>query len=89
MKPLAKCISWAIHLRPVQTIWKNIPPNPQADGLGYNLRCLSHELNPQASTNTTDANVVSLILESSNISSFQDTMQYVVPGDLGVHGGGH
>jgi tyrosinase len=73
----------------VQTIWKNIPPNPQADGLGYNPRCLSRELSPQASMNTTEANVVSLILNNPNITSFQDTMQYVVPDDLGVHGGGH
>lgn len=38
---------------------------------------------------TTETNVVSLIVNSPNISSFQDTMQYVVPGDLAVQGGGH
>jgi hypothetical protein len=81
--------SWTIYLRPVQTIWKKIPPNPQTDGLGYNPRCLSHELSPQASMNTTEANVISLVLNILNITSFQDAMQCVVPGDLGVHGGGH
>jgi tyrosinase len=85
----ANVVSWTINLGPVQTIWKNIPPNPQSDGLGYNPRCLSRELNPQASMNTTEDDVVSLILKSADIASFQDTMQYVVPGDLGIHGGGH
>jgi tyrosinase len=39
--------------------------------------------------NTTEQSVVSLILNSPDIASFQDTMQYVVQGDLGIHGGGH
>jgi tyrosinase len=73
----------------VQTIWKNITPNPRLDGLGYNPRCLSRELNPQASMNTTNQNIVSLTLNSQDIANFQDTMQYVVQGDLGIHGGGH
>jgi tyrosinase len=39
--------------------------------------------------NTTEANVASLTLNYTNITSFQDTMQYFVPGEFGVHGGGH
>jgi hypothetical protein len=89
IKSFANVFSWTIHLGPVQTVWKDIPPNPQPDGLGYNPRCLSRELNPQATMNTTENSVVSLILNSPDIANFQDTMQYVVPGDLGVHGGGH
>ncbi|KAH7075530.1 hypothetical protein BKA63DRAFT_299325 [Paraphoma chrysanthemicola] len=81
--------NWTINLGPVQTVWPNIPPNPQSNGLGYNPRCLSRELNPQASQSTTEERVVSLILDHPDIASFQDTMQYVVPGDLGIHGGGH
>jgi tyrosinase len=39
--------------------------------------------------NTTEANVASLTLNNTNITSFQDTMQHFVPGELGVHGGRH
>jgi tyrosinase len=89
MKPVADNRSWTINLGPVQPTWNNIPPNPQADGLGYNPRCLSRDLSPQASSNASDDRVVSLILGSYDIASFQDTMQYVVSGDLGIHGAGH
>jgi len=80
---------WKLNLGPVSTIWPNIPPNPQADGLGYNPRCLSRELSPQAAQNATDDDIVSLILSSRDIKTFQDVMQTVVPGDLGLHGAGH
>lgn len=39
--------------------------------------------------NATDANIISLILGSRDIKTFQDKMQNVVAGDLGVHGAGH
>jgi tyrosinase len=80
---------WKLHLGPVSTIWPNIPPNPQADGLGYNPRCLSRELSPQAAMNATDGDIVSLINNSQDIKTFQDVMQYVVADDLGLHGAGH
>jgi tyrosinase len=73
----------------VSTIWPNIPPNPQADGLGYNPRCLSRELSPQAAMNATDDRIASLIERSQDIKTFQDVMQNVVAGDLGLHGTGH
>ncbi|KAF1917038.1 hypothetical protein BDU57DRAFT_557120 [Ampelomyces quisqualis] len=72
-----------------KTIAENITVNPQADGLGYNPRCLSRDLSTEALKSATEERIVSLILNSQDITTFQDTMQYVVTGDLGVHGAGH
>jgi tyrosinase len=78
-----------MNLGPVRTLAENVTANPQADGLGYNPRCLSRDLSPEAAKSATEERIVSLILNSPDISTFQDVMQYVVTGDLGVHGAGH
>jgi tyrosinase len=81
--------SWKINLGPIQTTAKGVPPNPQADGLGYNPRCLSRDINTQASKETTDDKVVDLLTNYPDILSFQNKMQNFTLGVMGVHNGGH
>lgn len=67
-------------------------PNPQADGLGYNPRCLRRDLSVQCAQATNDANITTLITEKKDIASFQDWMQGPFTyglSDYGVHAGGH
>jgi len=60
--------------------------NPQADGLGYNPRCLRRDMSNYFTTRyTKTADIVNLISKFSTIGTFQDKMQ---AGD-GVHGAGH
>ncbi|KAI4949001.1 hypothetical protein J4E91_005463 [Alternaria rosae] len=80
---------WKINLGPIQTTVKDAPPNPQADGLGYNPRCLSRDINTQASNETRDEMVVDLIKNYPDILSFQNKMQNFTLGVMGVHNGGH
>jgi hypothetical protein len=68
---------------------KGAPPNPHADGLGYNPRCLSRDINTQGSNETTDDKVVDLITNYPDILSFQNKMQNFTLGVMGVHNGGH
>ncbi|RYO73105.1 hypothetical protein AA0113_g409 [Alternaria arborescens] len=76
---------WKINLGPMQTTAKGVPPNPQADGLGYNPRCLSRDINTQASNETRDEMVVDLITNYPDILSFQNKMQNFTLGVMGVH----
>lgn len=80
--------SWTVNLGPIQSLSNFASPNPQADGLGPNPRCLSRDLNPYAANYTTDARIFSLITNSSDILTFQDRMQSPGP-ETGVHLGGH
>jgi tyrosinase len=67
-----------------------LPPNPQADGLGYNPRCLRRDINKQAANATTDFEVASLIKNHDDIDTFQTVYQGEFDkGRMGVHGGGH
>jgi hypothetical protein len=81
--------SWKLNLGPIQTTVKGVKPNPQADGLGYNPRCLSRDMNTQASKETRDELVVDLIKNYPDILSFQNKMQNFTLGVMGVHNGGH
>lgn len=74
---------------PLQNHLAGVKPNPQADGLGYNPRCLSRDISKQAAAETTDEKVAFLINNSTDIKSFQDLMQNFVPGSVGIHSGGH
>ncbi|KAF2130944.1 Di-copper centre-containing protein [Dothidotthia symphoricarpi CBS 119687] len=81
---------WTVHLGPLKTFMQGLPPNPQADGLGYNPRCLARDLNKQAAHAARDEEIVSLIKGSNNVLDFQNTMQGDFAGGLlGVHSGGH
>jgi len=88
-RQLANWNSWKINLGPIQTTVKDAPPNPQADGLGYNPRCLSRDISTQASNETRDEMVVDLIKNYPDILSFQNKMQNFTQGVMGVHNGGH
>lgn len=74
---------------PVQNHLAGVKPNPQADGLGYNPRCLSRDISKQAAAETTDEKVAFLIKNSTDIRSFQDLFQNFIPGSVGIHSGGH
>ncbi|KAF4479152.1 Tyrosinase-like protein orsC [Colletotrichum fructicola Nara gc5] len=79
-----------VHLGPVASRLKDVPPNPRKDGLGYNPRCLRRDINPESSKFTSETYTYDLITKNKDIYSFQTLMQ----GDMqrsnpGVHGGGH
>jgi tyrosinase len=85
--PLA---NWTVTLGPIQTKVKGVKPNPQADGLGYNPRCISRDLNGQAAYLSRDEIITELIKNSKDVLSFQNRMQGDFPsGYLGVHSAGH
>jgi tyrosinase len=88
-QPSANQNSWKLNLGPIQTTVKGVKANPQADGLGYNPRCLSRGMNTQASNETRDELVVDLIKNYPDILSFQNKMQNFTLGVMGVHNGGH
>ncbi|KAI8942273.1 hypothetical protein NX059_000352 [Plenodomus lindquistii] len=84
---------WKINMGPVQSVLKipgGLPPNPQADGLGYNPRCLRRDISVQAANATTDEAVSALIKNHHDIAEFQRVYQGEFPeGSMGVHAGGH
>ncbi|KZM18933.1 metal ion binding [Ascochyta rabiei] len=82
-------ISWKVNMGPLQNHLAGVKPNPRADGLGYNPRCLSRDISKQAASETTDGKIAFLIKNSTEIRSFQDLMQNFVPGSVGIHSGGH
>jgi tyrosinase len=85
--PLA---NWTVTIGPIETRVEGIKPNPQADGLGYNPRCLSRDMSKQATYASRDSIITALIEDSKDILSFQNTMQGDYPnGYLGVHSAGH
>lgn len=73
---------------PLQTMLKvpgGIPPNSQANGLGYNPRCLSRDINLQAANSTSDFEVSSLI-QIKDIARFQTVYQgEFAKNFMGVH----
>lgn len=66
-----------------------LPKNPQPNGLGYNPRCLSRDISLQAANATTDAEVVRLLKNYTDIATFQREYQGAfAEGRMGVHTGG-
>ncbi|KAF2621922.1 Di-copper centre-containing protein [Macroventuria anomochaeta] len=82
-----------INMGPLQTMLQipgGLPKNPQADGLGYNPRCLRRDISLQAANATSDSEVVRLIKNYKDIASFQAEYQgEFAAGRMGVHTGGH
>ena len=78
---------------PLQSMLKipgGLKPNPQADGLGYNPRCLRRDISLQASHETRDGVVSALIKNNPDIAEFQRIYQgEFAEGRMGVHTGGH
>lgn len=65
-----------VNLGPVAPALFDVPPNPDASGLGYNPRCLRRDVSVYASsTSTTDLNSTDLITQNTDIMSFQTVMQ--------------
>lgn len=73
--------------------YSNVPLNPQADGLGYNPRCLRRDISKYVSQLAlTDADVAHLITARTDIASFQNDMEGLFNyniSQLGVHTAGH
>ncbi|PNS17318.1 Tyrosinase [Sphaceloma murrayae] len=82
--------NYQANLGPVRANYPYVEQNPQADGLGYNPRCLRRDINPFASASLYDQNTTDLITNSLDLATFQTTLN----GDpakqmLGVHAAGH
>lgn len=77
-----------VSLGPVASLY--LPPN--GNGLSYNPRCLSRDVNPYINSHYANyTSVFNLIANSKDIATFQGAMQgdpTYIP-TLGVHGGGH
>ncbi|KAH6659073.1 tyrosinase central domain-containing protein [Truncatella angustata] len=79
-----------VNLGPVFPGLPDVPPNPQADGLGPNPRCLRRDINVHAARETTTNYTESLIVNSNNVYWFQTTMNGRAElGQWGVHTSGH
>ncbi|KAK3339748.1 hypothetical protein B0T25DRAFT_618289 [Lasiosphaeria hispida] len=83
-----------VSLGPKATVVRNIPPNPRADGLGSNPRCLRRDVN-KASTMGARANYTySLIMDNPDVNAFYN--RYLGSPPLrneafpwGLHNAGH
>jgi tyrosinase len=60
-----------VNLGPFFPGLPDVPPNPQADGLGYNPRCLRRDVNKNAARETTTNYTTNLIANSNNVYWFQ------------------
>jgi tyrosinase len=81
-----------VNLGPLSASISEVPVNPQADGLGYNPRCLRRDVNPYAAAVTATNYTYHLIADEGNkdIYWFQTVMQGQFDlGLWGVHTGGH
>ncbi|ORY64814.1 tyrosinase central domain-containing protein [Pseudomassariella vexata] len=79
-----------VNLGPVFAGLPDVPPNPQADGLGYNPRCLRRDVNKNAAAATTSNWTQYLIEQSNNVYWFQTIMNgRAERGEWGVHTAGH
>ena len=76
---------------PLATVVQPAPKaNPQADGLGYNPRCLSRDISLQSANETRDDVVAALIRDHKDIESFQTVFGgEFAKGKMGAHVGGH
>ncbi|KAK4542845.1 hypothetical protein LTR36_006034 [Oleoguttula mirabilis] len=83
--------NFSVNLGPLSPAFTDVPVNPQADGLGYNPRCLRRDISTYAAaTSLTDKNTTDLITQYTDVGSFQTVMQGLfADGLLGVHTAGH
>ncbi|CZT48785.1 related to monophenol monooxygenase (tyrosinase) [Rhynchosporium secalis] len=81
-----------VRLGPLSATIPGVPVNPQADGLGYNPRCLRRDINPNAAAVTATNYTYDLITNPlhADIHWFQTVMQgQFEVHKWGVHTGGH
>lgn len=80
---------YTLNLGPVAPALNDVNANPQANGLGYNPRCMRRDISSYASVSTTDQNSTDLIRNSADILSFQNTLQgNFAAGIIGIHTAG-
>jgi tyrosinase len=79
-----------MSLGPILTTFGGVKPNPQADGLGYNPRCLSRDISAEAAYGSRDEEIMALITGNQNVLDFQNRMQGDFPNAfIGAHTAGH
>jgi tyrosinase len=79
-----------MSLGPIQTTFEGVKPNPRADGLGYNPRCISRDVSKEAAYGSRDEEIMKLITSKNNVLDFQNNMQGDFPNKfIGVHTAGH
>jgi hypothetical protein len=79
-----------VSLGPIGGIFRDIPPNPRADGFGANPRCLRRDVNRHASSVLYANYTYALIKEADTIDLFQKNMLGMPEkNDWGVHMAGH
>jgi tyrosinase len=70
--------------------YPQVPPNPQANGLGYNPRCLRRDISTQSSNETRDEVVSNFIKNNKDITRFQRIFEgEFAEKRMGIHTGGH
>lgn len=78
-----------LHLGPLNMTddFYTLPPN----AFRYNPRCFTRSLNSNLASLFTNQTCVDRLLASTNITDFQDTINYnpTLTGLSGIHGGGH
>ncbi|KAI1877344.1 hypothetical protein JX265_003352 [Neoarthrinium moseri] len=80
----------SVNLGPVFAGLPDVPANPQADGLGYNPRCLRRDVNVHAARETAVNYTERLIEDSPDVLTFQTVMNGRAElGEWGVHTAGH
>ncbi|KAK1754031.1 hypothetical protein QBC47DRAFT_429522 [Echria macrotheca] len=79
-----------VNIGPLLPSLSGLPRNPQADGLGWNPRCLRRDVNKHAAALTTTNYTYDLITNNNHVYWFQTVMEgQFDEGKLGVHAGGH
>ncbi|KAI1505972.1 hypothetical protein F5X99DRAFT_415647 [Biscogniauxia marginata] len=79
-----------VSLGPKSSVVNDVPPNPQADGLSSNPRCLRRDVNKYSASVTTANYSYALIKDSPDIDFFQKVLLgQPEKNDWGIHMGGH
>jgi tyrosinase len=82
--------SLTVNVGPLSQSVPGVPPNPQADGLGYNPRCIRRDVNKNYATLTRANYTYDLITKNNNVYWMQTVMEGQLDmGLLGVHISGH
>ncbi|KAK8112900.1 hypothetical protein PG984_013426 [Apiospora sp. TS-2023a] len=79
-----------VNLGPIALAANNSPPNPQADGLGYNPRPLKRDVGPAVNERFANWTTVWDLLNKPNITEYRFLSEGGFDnGEIGPHGGGH
>jgi len=83
-----------VSLGPKQGTSRSIPKNPRSDGTGANPRCLRRDINRNAAMGATADRALNLLVNSTDINSFYNTLLGTPPPKndpypWGIHTAGH